>query len=246
MASKSFFKKFVTCVVAGLTLAGLWLSVGNSGTIPWLPPVLIFSLVGISILSALIFPFVWQFRENKKKINSLTVFGFLYATIRYSVAFNLCRFGWAKLFGLQFVVPLTIASRPLNQISGEWLTWYYFGHSLTFGIIIASVQIVGAYLLLFRRTLLLGTIILFAFMLNLTLINIFYQVNLGALLQSLIITVGLLFLMLLDYDRLVVFFFKAKSNIPSLTVSRLTKNIIRLSAVILSLLFTFYLKSLVK
>lgn len=246
MDSKSFLKKFATCIVAGLTSSALWLSIGNSGMVPWLPPVLIFSFVGISMLSTLIFPFIWQLRENKQKINSEKVFGFFYSVIRYSIAFNLCRFGWAKLFGLQFVVPQDVAKQPVNQLSGEWLTWYYFGHSSTFGVIIALVQIIGAYLLLFRKTLLLVATILFAFMLNLTLINIFYQMNLGALIQSVIITSGILFLILWDYERLVTFFLKEESNIPSLTSSSLTKNIIRLSAVLLSLLFTFYLKSLIK
>jgi hypothetical protein len=61
----------------------------------------------------------------------------------------------------------------MNQQSGEWLTWYYFGYSLVYGCIVAAIQIGGSLMLLFRKTLLLGVIILFAFMLNLTLINIF-------------------------------------------------------------------------
>jgi hypothetical protein len=41
-----------------------------------------------------------------------------------------------------------------------------FGHSQTFGLIIAAMQIIGSYLLLFRGTMLLAAIILFSFMLN--------------------------------------------------------------------------------
>ena len=134
----------------------------------------------------------------------------------------------------------------MNQQSGEWLTWYYFGHSFAFGVILSIIQIGGSYLLLFRKTLLLGATILFAFMLNLTLINIFYQMNAGALLQSVLLTIGIAFLILLDYDRLVAFFLKAKSSLPILTLSNLTKNILRLSAILLSLVFTIYLKSLMK
>jgi hypothetical protein len=76
------------------------------------------------------------------------------------------------------------------------------------GYILAVIQIGGSCLLLFRKTLLLGSVVLFSFMLNLTLINIFYQVNAGALLQSVILTIGILFLILLDYNRLVAFFLK--------------------------------------
>lgn len=247
MTKSTLGQKIVACFIAGLTLSALWLSIGNGGNIRWLPPFLIFSLVSITLLSAVIFPFVWQYREGKQATPSTKTWGLVYSLIRYSIAFNLCRFGWAKLFRLQFIVPEEIAIQPINQLSGEWLTWYYFGYSFTFGLIVALIQIVGAYLLLFRRTLLLGAIILFALMLNLTLINLFYQMNLGALLQSLILTVGILYLILLDYRRLVDFFLRTKNELPGLLWnSPLSKNLVRLSAIVLPLLFTLYLKSLMK
>jgi hypothetical protein len=228
-------------------LAALLLMLGNGGNIPWLPPVLVFSLVGISLLAAIIFPFIWQYKEHRQTIDSIRIYGFLYTFIRYCIAFNIASFGWKKIFGLQFVVPLEIASKPMNQQSGEWLTWFYFGYSAAFGFIIAFVQIIGAYLLLFRKTLLLGSVILFAFMFNLTLINIFYQMNPGALMQSVLLTIGILFLILLDYDRLVAFFLKATSNLPSLSIKNLlAKNILRIAVIIVSLIFTLYLKTLIR
>jgi hypothetical protein len=244
MDSTTLLKKFGTCFIAGLTTIALLLVLGNSGTLTWFPPVIVFSLVGICFLSSLIFPFIWQSKEKNQKIDSTKIYAILYGIIRYTIAFNLASFGWKKLFGLQFVVPDSISEKPMNQQSGEWLTWYYFGHSFTFGVIISIIQIGGSYLLLFRRTLLLGATILLAFMLNLTLINIFYQMNAGALLQSILLTIGILFLILLDYDRLVAFFLKTKSNLPSVTWTHLAKNVLRLSAIVLSLLFTLYLKSL--
>jgi hypothetical protein len=247
MNKTTFFQKFITCFVAGLTLSALWLSIGNSGIISWLPPLLIFSLVGISFIGSLIFPFTWHYREPKMGIDATKIYGFINGLIRYSVAFNLARFGWAKAFGLQFNVPETIASQPINQLSGEWLTWFYFGYSPTFGLIVAAIQIGGGLLLLFRRTVLLGSVILFSFMLNLTLINIFYQMNMGGLLQSILLTIGILFLILLDFNRLVDFFLKAKSTLPPVNWSNtILKNILRLSVVILPLLYTIYLKYLMK
>jgi hypothetical protein len=246
MNSTSLLKKLVTCFIAGLTTIALLLVLGNSGTLTWFPPVMVFSLVGISLIISLIFPFIWQNQEKKQKINSGKVYAVIYAIIRYTLAFNLAGFGWKKLFGLQFVVPNEISDKPMNQQSGEWLTWFYFGHSVGFGMILSIIQIGGSCLLLFRKTLLLGATILFAFMLNLTLINIFYQMNGGALLQSILLTIGIAFLILLDYNRLVLFFLKTKSSLPTLTLSNLTKNTLRLSAIIFSLLFTIYLKSLMK
>lgn len=243
----SIGKKIFTTLIFGLEFSALLLLLGNGGNIPWFPPFLVFSLIGISLAAVLFFPLIWHFLEKKQKINSAKIYGFLYSNIRYCIAFTIAAFGWKKFYGLQFIVPTEISNMPMNQQSGEWLTWFYFGYSHTFGVIIAVIQIVGGYLLLFRKTLLIGAIILFSLLLNLTLINIFYQMNAGALLQSVLLTIGVLFLILLDYKKLVVFFIKTKSNLPSLNFrSVLVKNILRISAIVLSLLFTIYLKSLVK
>jgi len=243
----SIGKKIFTTLIFGLEFSALLLLLGNGGNIPWFPPFLVFSLIGISLAAVLFFPLIWHFLEKKQKINSAKIYGFLYSSIRYCIAFTIAAFGWKKFYGLQFIVPTEISNMPMNQQSGEWLTWFYFGYSHTFGVIIAVIQIVGGYLLLFRKTLLIGAIILFSLLLNLTLINIFYQMNAGALLQSVLLTIGVLFLILLDYKKLVVFFIKTKSNLPSLNFrSVLVKNILRISAIVLSLLFTIYLKSLVK
>lgn len=245
--SDSIGKKIGTSLMLGVLFSALLLTLGNGGNISWFPPAVVFSLVGITLFSTLVFPPVWHYLEKKQKMNSKIVYGFLYSGIRYAIAFNIASFGWKKFYGLQFIVPAEIASLPMNQLSGEWLTWFYFGHSRAFGIIIAIIQISGGYLLLFRRTLLIGAIILFALLSNLTLINVFYQMNVGALLQSVVLTIGVLFLILLEYKKLVVFFLKTKSNLPSLSFnSALVKNMIRLSAIVLSLLFTIYLKSLLK
>lgn len=245
--SDSILKKIGTSIMLGLVFAALLLMLGMGGNIPYLPPALIFPFVGLTLLRAVVFPFIWHYLEKRQKINTEKVYGFLYSAIRYCIAFNIASFGWKKFYGLQFVVPAEIASQPMNQQSGEWLTWFYFGHSQAFGIIIALIQISGGYLLLFRRTLLIGAIILFALLSNLTLINIFYQMNAGALVQSVVLTIGVLFLILLDYKKLVVFFLKTKSNLPSLNFNSVfVKNGIRLSAIVLSLLYTIYIKSLVK
>jgi len=243
MKKNFFLKKFVTCIVAGLTTIALLLILGNSGSLKWFPPIAVFSLVGISFLLSIIYPFVWQRGEQKHQLDSEKVYGFLYAIIRYTIAFNLATFGWKKLFGLQFVVPAWIAGKPMNEQSGEWLTWYYFGHSYSFGVVLALIQIIGSYLLLFRKTLLAAAIALFAFMLNLMLINIFYKMNAGALTQSVILTIGIAFLISLDYDRLVQFFFTLKTDMPAVVLkNQFIKNALRLSAILLALLFTLYLK----
>lgn len=237
----SLLRKFTTSFVAGLTVAALLLVLGNSGTLPWFPPPVVFPLVALTVLGSLIFPFIWHYRERKKPGDSDRIYAVLFTVIRYSIAFNIASFGWKKIFGLQFIVPSEIAGQPMNQQPGETLTWYYFGYSPVFGTLIAITQLVGSYLLLFRKTFLMSCLVLFTLMLNIALVNIFYDMNAGASTQGIILTLGLLFLLLTEYQKLVAVFIQSDSALPRLTFSNgLVKNMVRVSAIVLSLLFVYF------
>ncbi len=241
MKNKSLLNKFITCIVAGCMMAALWLLIGGGQTNPLFPKAIIFLLVWLSLLFAVVFFFVWQYRQKKNPVLDYNYYALLYAIIRFFIAMDIAIFGWKKFFHLQFVVPKVVSDQPMNQQTGEILTWFYFGHSYVFGCIIAVIQIVGSLLLLFRKTCLLGSIILFALMLNIALINIFYQMNGGALTQSVVISFGLLFLILSEYDRLFEFFFKSDLNIVSVSSIKLyTRNTLRFAAVLLPLLYILY------
>jgi len=241
MKKRSLLYRIITCIVAGLVTAALWLLISRSAENPLVPKAIILTLVAISLLSIIIFPFIWQYLQSRKAEIDDKINAWLYAIIRYAVALDIAIFGWKKYFHLQFNVDDKIASQPMNQQSGEVLTWFYFGHSHIFGCIVASLQILGGALLLFRKTWLLGAIILFALMLNITSINIFYQMNAGALSQSVIMTIGLIYLIWIDYDRLVEFFFKTRSNILSVSsVKPSTKTILRIAGIVLPVIYTWY------
>nr|WP_294790750.1 hypothetical protein [uncultured Mucilaginibacter sp.] len=242
MKDTSLLKKAITCVMAGLIIAAVLLVLGHSGAISWFPPPVVFSLVGLSLFFSIVFPFIWQYRENKGAWNSAKIYTWLYNLIRYAIAFNMMTFAWKKFLGLQFATPSYTSELPLNQQSGEMLTWYYFGYSHTFSLILACLQLGGAIMLLFRRTLLLGAVILFSLMLNIMLINIFYHLNLGALLQSILITMGISFILVLHYERLLVFFIKPQpDSFLATAYSFKTKNLIRFLVIALALLFTYCL-----
>jgi len=243
MKDSSLLKKAVTCIVAGLTIAALLLVIGHSGAISFLPPVMIFSLVGLTMLVAVVFPFVWQYKQNNEHWDSLKTYTVLYNIIRYAVAINLMTFAFKKFLGLQLSAPAYTSDLPLNQQTGEMLTWYYFSYSHGFSLILACLQVGGSGMLLFRRTLLLGVIVLFPLMLNITLVNIFYHLNLGALVQSIIVTSGIIFILLLHYKELLVFFIQQQHYAFSATrLSNRTKNLLRIGMVVLAFIYTYCLK----
>ncbi|MFZ4262455.1 hypothetical protein ACFRAE_10440 [Sphingobacterium sp. HJSM2_6] len=243
MNSTHILKKIYSCLVAALTVSALVLVLGNSGTISWLPAIYIFSSIIILLITSLIFPFIWHHREKSGEINSMRINKLLNQSIIYALAINLATFGFKKIVGLQFIVPEDVAIRPMNQQSGEWLTWFYFGYSKPFATLLALIQIIGAYLLFYRKTQLFATLLLLAFMVNLTLINIFYGLNLGATLQSILITIGLTYILLLYSRPLIHAIFNSNVEIAGFKKSN-TFNLFSLLAIIFSISFVLYLKYL--
>jgi hypothetical protein len=95
----------------------------------------------------------------------------LYVIARYYSAFTLLSYGFAKIMGAQFTIIESQLDMPMGKVSGFWLTWYYFGLSPAYGAIVAGAQIGGAVLLCFRRTALLGALVLLPVMLNIAAID---------------------------------------------------------------------------
>ena len=212
MRNISLLKKLIICFTTGLLIADVLLLLGTD--VPFINqnPLMIFIPATIFFSAGLIYPFIWHYRSRKQTGNSLQTYQRFQNIVCHALAFAISIFGWKKIFGLQFRVPLSIADEPMSTQSGEWLTWFYFGHSYFFGCIVAGLQIGGSLLLLFRRTRLAGVMVLLPVMMNILLINIFYQMNTGALFQSIVLTMGLLFLLFEHYKKLIQFFFARDEN----------------------------------
>ena len=107
--------------------------------------------------------------------------------VRWIAVGLLMVYGFAKLNGAQFTVLDSELTKPMGQVSGFWLTWYYFGYSPVYGTLIAFMQIGGALLLAWPSTALLGALMLVPVMTNIILIDIFYRVDLDATLAAVVI-----------------------------------------------------------
>lgn len=137
------------------------------------------------------------------------------AVVRYLVAFTLFSYGFAKLNGAQFTILDSELDRPMGEVSGFWLTWYYFGYSRAYGTLLALAQIGGAALLLFRRTTLLGAVFLLPVVGNIVLVDLFYGIDAGATVVALLLLAGLVVLIAPHADSLVEVLWRRQRRSPA-------------------------------
>jgi hypothetical protein len=167
-----------------------------------------------------------------------------YILLRYSVALLLFIYGFAKLNGAQFTILDSELDKPMGDVSGFWLTWYYFGFSPVFGSVVALAQIGGAVLLLFRKTVLAGASLLVPVVVNIVLIDICFRIDLSATLVAIFILFALLSILLMHKEELLnLFWHSQNARLPSVGVSptiNAGKWVVRVSMIIFAACFTYY------
>lgn len=194
-----------------------------------------------AFLLALAYNPIWHFRE-KKGSGWPSALGFFQSTLCYFVAIDLCMFAWRKIFHLQFYAPDGLLEKPISSLSGEMFTIAYFSHSYTFGVMIAAMQLAGSLLLLFRKARLLGVFILFPVVMNIILIDIFYDVEVGALIQAIVIQLGLLYLMYVERKKVIDCLFNARTEFRQSASGNLwIKQGVRISAALVPMVACLYL-----
>ena len=142
--------------------------------------------------------------------------------IGYFLAFIFVYYGFAKLFRTQFYEPMYqwIAS-PLGEASGFSITWSFFGASYPYAFFIGASQILCAILILFRKTRLLGALILLSIVGNIVVVN--YAYNIPVLLNSSIFLIMTAYLVVCEFDRLKTFFWD-RGALPADTPPRWNAN----------------------
>jgi len=102
---------------------------------------------------------------------------FLRTYVRYGLAFTMLLYGIQKVFPIQFApLMLNRLLEPYGDSSPQGLLWTFMGFSRLYTIFAGSVEVVGAVLLLWRRTTLLGALLLAGATTNVLLLNLSYDV----------------------------------------------------------------------
>jgi uncharacterized membrane protein YphA (DoxX/SURF4 family) len=126
--------------------------------------------------------------------------------LRYSLAIAMLQYGFAKVFRTQFPFPsIDKMLQSYGESSPMGLLWTFMGYSTAYNIFTGLWEVVGGCLLLFKRTRLLGALLIIGVMSNVVMLNLSYDVPVK--LHSMHLLAIAIFLIIPDANRLVAFFF---------------------------------------
>lgn len=115
-------------------------------------------------------------------------------------------YGIGKIMGGQFYrrgqLPKEIAITTIEQASAYDLAWSFMGYSFYYILFIGVSQIIGAWLLLWNRTKILGVIILFPIMVNIIVFDIIFLDVKDALVNATIYFLMLIYILYYNKEKI--------------------------------------------
>ncbi len=134
--------------------------------------VFLLTMVAVSLAACI----VWTIADTGRT-NYSGLAGWLLVAVRYYLAAAMLWYGFAKVFYLQFAYP---GEYKLDQTFGEsspmGLLWTFMGFSYSYNLFTGLGEVVGGVLLFFRRTVTIGSLLIFAIMANVVILNFTFDV----------------------------------------------------------------------
>ena len=133
--------------------------------------VLLFTMATVSVFGAI----VWSVLDRKRTSYSVLLY-WLSVAVRFYVGLMLINYGLIKVFKIQFPSPgLYRLTQTYGESSPMGLAWTFLGFSKGYNLFMGLAE-VSAVLLLFRRTVTIGSIIAVMTTANVMAVNYFYDV----------------------------------------------------------------------
>jgi hypothetical protein len=124
---------------------------------------------------------------------------------RYNIALVAFAYGIIKLFALQMPFPNnSMMATTLGDLLPMRLSWMFIGYSSPYQIFSGAMEVLVGVLLLYRRTVTLGSILGTAVFTNVMLLNLAYDIPVKIF--SIHIVLMCLFLLVNEYKRIICFF----------------------------------------
>jgi hypothetical protein len=137
---------------------------------------------------------LWTVLDRRRK-DYQVLYAWLRLIVRFSLAFTMLLYGFIKVFPLQFPPPgATKLMETYGASSPMGLLWTFMGASAPYTCFTGLVEVTAGLLLLFRPTMLLGSLLSVGVTLNIVLLNFCYDVpvklfSLHLLLMSVFLTI---------------------------------------------------------
>ncbi len=133
-----------------------------------------FTLLVLAGLTTLVWSLLDRRRTNYKELHDWTRI-----LVRYQLAMSLFSYGFMKVFPVQFQTFYGLARlmEPFGEFSRSGVLWNFMAVSIPYTVFSGAAEVAAGFLLLFRRTTTLGALISFPVLLNVVLLNIFYDVG---------------------------------------------------------------------
>ncbi|MDG1572802.1 hypothetical protein OZ410_10795 [Robiginitalea sp. M366] len=134
----------------------------------------ILAMVQIGIALILSIPVAWV---TRKRMPFGTLWPYAHIFLRFYLGYVLLSYGYAKVIPNQFSgYSLMDLIQPMGNQSPMGVLWRFMGYSVPYMIFIGFAEVLGGMLLFFRRTVKLGGLISFGVLLNIFLLNMFFDV----------------------------------------------------------------------
>lgn len=134
------------------------------------------ALVVVNLALAAVISLAWTLGVGIRRLSPVA-FDIARTATRLYLAFIMLTYGWVKLFPLQFPAPGPDRFiLPYGDSSPMGLAWTFLGASVGYQMFAGLSELVGGYLLFWRRTATAGALVTFAVMTNVLAINVFHDV----------------------------------------------------------------------
>jgi hypothetical protein len=134
--------------------------------------VLLLCLVALAAVATAIWSLLVRRRTNDEKL-----WEWLRVYLRYVLAWAMFSYGFEKVFKLQFPAPSPWRlAEPIGEASPMGLLWTFMGASTPYTVFSGLAEVLGGALLLSRRTLTLGAMVVCGVMTNVVVLNYCYDV----------------------------------------------------------------------
>jgi uncharacterized membrane protein YphA (DoxX/SURF4 family) len=191
------------------------------------------------LLFALGAALLWSVLDRKRR-DYRRVEPWLRLLVRYTLAFTLFAYGFAKVFPLKFGTPgFQRLLEPYGDFSPMGALWWFMGASIPYIIFAGCAEVLGGLLLRFRRTAALGAVVAFAVLLNVMMLNYCYDVPVKLYSTNLVLMA--VYLAAFDLRRLLDVFVRNCATTPvDLTGPSFERRWMRASAIVFEVLLVGY------